>query len=546
MQVIGSLTGDRWVQARLPSSRLELSGTESFDPTCCMATSEADPDAPNVSHRTRAQRAIRQGGSKMIEVPHPAATLRPAQNHASQSANSSKIVQSPRGASQVRMHLGEVAHERRQPGCLPNGDAVVEARAQVPWSAEGRDGAQPDHASLPRLDEEVLGHRLVAAADVEWDVHPAPRGDVGGSGVEAAAVFDGLVDQLAFLDGAPLHLLYAALPLDPLHHEAHDLDVEGRRRVPDVARGRVHRVVEDAGAERRRSTEEVAADDDDGDAGVADVLRRASEEDADVVADPIHGLAGEIRARVDDEGHPPAESGRQLRQPVQLHAVHRLVGTHIHIPAPGCDVALDQLREAPVVRRRLIHHMHVAVFGGLRASALRPIAADDIGRDLGAVRTQVQRHGRELPVATAVHKEHLVAGGDLHHAPERVPRVVEDAGELRRAMGHRHRREPLAREAASDLRLHSSGQGRRSWAEVREVFRVVQRGLQATQQRRMLQMLRAVAGERCRRLRQRASLIGALELHILADAEGPADHDLAWASALATSADMSNLGGGHA
>mmetsp|Transcript_115956 Transcript_115956/g.334847 ORF Transcript_115956/g.334847 Transcript_115956/m.334847 type:complete len:505 (-) Transcript_115956:2-1516(-) len=462
----------------------------------------------------------------MIEVPHPAATLRPAQNHASQSANSSKIVQSPRGASQVRMHLGEVAHERRQPGCLPNGDAVVEARAQVPWSAEGRDGAQPDHASLPRLDEEVLGHRLVAAADVEWDVHPAPRGDVGGSGVEAAALLDGLVDQLALLDGAALHLLYAALPLDPAHHKPHDLNVEGCGGVPDVARGRVHRVVEDAGAEGRGAAEEIGADDHDRDARVADVLRRASEEQADVIPDPIHGLAGEVRARVHDERHPATVRARKPREPVQLHAVHRLVRADIEVLAAGGDVALGQLGEALVVRARLVHHMDLAILLGLGARALRPSSGDGIGRDVGTARAEVQRHGGELPVPAAVHEEHLVVGGDAHHPPEGVPRVVKNAKELRRAMGHRHGRQPAAREAARDLRFHVGGQRRGARAEVGEVRRVGERWLQAAEQRRVLQAVGALAGLRGRRLRRRLGIIiGAAVLRILVDMVGCARND---------------------
>mmetsp|Transcript_97746 Transcript_97746/g.273557 ORF Transcript_97746/g.273557 Transcript_97746/m.273557 type:complete len:233 (+) Transcript_97746:788-1486(+) len=205
---------------------------------------------------------------------------------------------------------------------------------------------------------------------------------------------------------------------------------------------------------------------------------------------------------------------------MQLHTVHGLVRADPNELAPLRDVVLGQLREARVVRRGLVDHLHVAILLGLGASSLGPSPADNIGGCLRAVRAQVQRNRRELSMASAVHEEDLVVGRDGHDAPQRQAGLPQDVGELRRAMRHRHGRQAARREPAGDLRLHRGGQRRRPGAEVREVRGVHDWWVEASHQRRMLgRRHRCVVGKGRRRagLRWRISVGQCLPLRVIPD-----------------------------
>ena len=216
----------------------------------------------------------------------------------------------------------ERLHEGDEGVGLLDGDTGVEGGAQPLAHAEGRLGAEADHVALVRGDEEGLRRRDVAVEHAEGRVHVAALGSVADwCRIEAVAGLDGIVKGTRLARRAPLHLLEAALALDPAQHLAGRVDVKRRRSVPHRTAFHIDPPAQHARAAglRRARREQVAPNDDDREARVANVLGCTCKGRAD--SRPVDTLRADVARHVDHQRHVVVK-GREL---VELVAVDRLV-----------------------------------------------------------------------------------------------------------------------------------------------------------------------------------------------------------------------------
>eukprot|EP00534_Pseudo-nitzschia_fraudulenta_P002741 CAMPEP_0201128862 /NCGR_PEP_ID=MMETSP0850-20130426/35066_1 /ASSEMBLY_ACC=CAM_ASM_000622 /TAXON_ID=183588 /ORGANISM="Pseudo-nitzschia fraudulenta, Strain WWA7" /LENGTH=209 /DNA_ID=CAMNT_0047398179 /DNA_START=428 /DNA_END=1053 /DNA_ORIENTATION=+ len=197
---------------------------------------------------------------------------------------------------------------------------------ETPWYKLARryrdraKGVFVNKPTIPRFQASIKNLFVTASSpprNVEGHVHAAPDPRLPGEpgGIKAVRGLDNVVDQLALRDRSFFHFLESSFPGDPVHHDAHDVYVEGGDGVPDVPGTDVRGVVEEPGAPGVRQVQEIVADHDDGHTGMADVFRRAGKDDTDVRFAPGDGLRTKIRTGVDD----PRDL--QFRQTVEIDAI---------------------------------------------------------------------------------------------------------------------------------------------------------------------------------------------------------------------------------
>ena len=111
------------------------------------------------------------------------------------------------------MKLFELLHAGYEGLHVVDGDGVVAAGTEAAHAAVTLDA---DHAALGGEGHEVSLEVFILVVHHEADVHAAAVLLVGHGGTEELVALDLAVEQVGLLDGATLHLLDAALSLDPL------------------------------------------------------------------------------------------------------------------------------------------------------------------------------------------------------------------------------------------------------------------------------------------------------------------------------------------
>ncbi len=282
-------------------------------------------------------------------------------------------------------------------------------------------------------------------------------------GVEARRI-DAVVEHFRLGDVLLFHGCQAALLLEPLEHQASDVDAIGRRRV-------VHRVVVGVGLVvehglRRGNAlaDQVVANDDDGQPGRTDVLLRAGVDQA-VLAD-IDGLRQDVRRHVAHQRHVPG-----VRRPVEFDAADGLVAGVMHVGG--------FLVELPVLLRRRIGEFAVLAAGddidlaeglGRLDGLLRPLAGMHVV-GTGLAGQQVHRDHLELQRGAALQEQHLVVGGNCQQFAQIGFRLGVDAHVFLAAMAHFHHRLAAAvpvEQFVGGLLENDLGQCRGSCAEIED------------------------------------------------------------------------------
>lgn len=326
----------------------------------------------------------------------------------------------------------------------------------------------PFSCSSPRAFAPARKSSLrVSSARKKRHVHPRTRRRLDLVQIEAARI-DRVVEQLRLLDVAGLDRLEPALPLQPLEHEARDVDrVGGRRVVQRVVRGD-SLPFECGRADRQCAIEKILADDHDRHAGHPDVLLRAAEQHA--VFRDVHRARQDVRRHVGDERH-VAEIGNLER----LDAVDRLVRAQMHVGGIVRQLPLGVRRRTREAVGRLAGRgqMRRAVLLRFVERLLRPRAGHDEVGGL-ACAEQVHRHDCILRNAAALQEQDPMARRHVEQLTQVGQRGLVDRHELLAAMAHLHHAHAAAvpvEHFVGSLPQHFFGQRRGAGGEIKDAHR---------------------------------------------------------------------------
>ena len=249
--------------------------------------------------------------------------------------------------------------------------------------------------------------------------------------VEVLAV-EVVIQQGRALRRALLHRLDAAHLLDPLEHEAEDVDaVRGGRVVHGFLVRHGLPVQHDRVLLQRVTPQQVLAHDDDRHARRAHVLLRARVDDA--VLGHVHRPRQDVGRHIRHQRH----ARRGLGVVLVFGAVDGVVRADVEVIRVRTDVQL-------ALRR---HMVEVGLLGGERnvdvaeldrflICVVRKVAGDGVIRLAGL--HQVHRDGRELGRRAALQEQDLVVLRDGEHAAQRRLGLLDDAVIYLGAVTHLH------------------------------------------------------------------------------------------------------------
>ena len=262
----------------------------------------------------------------------------------------------------------------------------------------------------------------------EGDIHPGTRRRVHWVGVEGGAV-DGLVEQfgLALVDDR--HGVQATHVLEPFEDQARQVPgIGGRCVVHGLVIG-VDLVVEHGRGAGDGLAEQVVSNDDDGQAGGADVLLGSGIDDSE---------AGDLDGAREDGGGHVRDQGlvADLRDIGELHTLDGLVGGVVDIVRVRTELELILGRgsaEAALlgVGRDVDRAVALGLFDGL----LGPGAGVEVVRPCAAAQ-QVHRHHGELGRGPALEEQDLVVVRDLQELAQVGLGLGGDGHELLAPVAH--------------------------------------------------------------------------------------------------------------
>jgi hypothetical protein len=224
-----------------------------------------------------------------------------------------------RGVSAVAP--GEVAEEIAEGVDGRLGDGVVEGSAD--GGGEGAVALEAVEAGVLGLEEE--GGEEVGVMEVEDDVHDGAVVGVGAGQVEAGGSVEGVVEGagLGLVDG--VHGGEAAdVVVEPAEDEEGDVDGEDGGCVVDAAGLGMAAVVEHGGEVGRGGLEEIVTDEDEGDAGGAEVFLGVGVDEGE--AGGVDRGGEEVGGHVAEAGDVVAAGGM-----VELDALDGFVGDVVEV-----------------------------------------------------------------------------------------------------------------------------------------------------------------------------------------------------------------------
>ena len=279
--------------------------------------------------------------------------------------------------------------------------------------------------ALGKGDEGLL---LVLSGQAEADIHAAAGGGCRGGAVEAGVV-DEVVECFRLLDVARLDGIQAALLDHPVSDQAVDVDREGGRGVEEALAVDVGGVAQHGGDVFAHALGQVLAEDDQGQAGRADVLLGAGEDEAELAH--IDLAAEDVGGHIGHQGHIAG-----LGEVEVLGAVDGVVGADaevcpILVDLPVLDALDLVVVDGGAVEDHLLgQSLDVQLLDGLVGPDAGVGVADGLAGNL-----QVHGHHGELEGGTALEEEHLVVLGNVQQLPEIRLRRLDDLVEGRRTVG---------------------------------------------------------------------------------------------------------------
>ena len=286
-----------------------------------------------------------------------------------------------------------------------------------------------DHAALGGEGHEVSLEILVLVVHHEADVHAAAVLLVGHGGTEELVALDLAVEQVGLLDGATLHLLDAALSLDPLEVLQSAVDGHCGRCVEHRAVLHVGAVVEHRGDGAAHLAQTFVLDDDEGHTGHGEVLLSAAVDHG--ILRHVHGTGEDVARHVGDQGHGRVDVLEDLGAVDGVVAGDvEVVGVSRNGPSLG-DVGVSGVGAGS-------HLDGLAEVLGLGHSLLGPYAGVQIG---SLLLEEVVGHHAELQRGTAAEEDHTVTLGDVEQLLEQGYCFVHYGLEVLGTMAHFHQRE---------------------------------------------------------------------------------------------------------
>ena len=285
------------------------------------------------------------------------------------------------------------------------------------------------HARRRGLLGELRVQLVIAGA--EGDVHVAAGSLFRNRLVEVLAV-EVVIQQGGTLLRALLHGPYAAHLLDPLEHEAEDVDaVCGGRVVHGFLVGHGLPVQHDRIFFQRVAAQQILTHDHDRNTRGAHVLLRARVDHA--VFGNVHRLRQDVGRHIRHQRH----ADRRLGVVLVLGAVDGVVGADVEVIRVRTDIQLSLRRHA--VEIALLGgegNVDVAELDGFLVGIIGEVAGDCIVRLAGL--HQVHRDGRELRRCAALQEQDLVILRNGEHAAHGRLGLLDDAVVYLGAVTHLH------------------------------------------------------------------------------------------------------------
>src|SRR5579862_4777141 len=331
----------------------------------------------------------------------------------------------------------EFAHETDQRLDRGRLDGIVERNAHA---ADGTVAGRAGEARSSSLFAEFFfgafvgvccGGLAVGAGHTKDHVHLRTRIFLHRAVVKAVAGVYGVVEQLCFGVISLLDSGQAAVRLDPFHHQADDVDREGRRRV-------IKRLFLDVGAVLKNGWQifvgalgQILAYDDDGGAGRAEIFLCAGENQTEL--SDVQRARGDVRRHISDEWN-----FTSVRKRVVLRAFDGVVGTEIDVGSIGAQRDFLLARNASV--------FHGFSVGG---DAMRD-AFFELGEGFGGPGSRVQNvhwlarqaqihwYQGELSAAATLQKDYGVIIGNRQMLAQAGFGGGVDAFKFGRTMAHFH------------------------------------------------------------------------------------------------------------
>ena len=319
---------------------------------------------------------------------------------------------------------------------------------------------QTDESGLLGFGEEFLFQFFIR--QVEGDIHPRTGRWDGVPFVKAVAGINRVVDQRCLRFVARSYCRQAALLLDPVQHQSHQVDAECRRRV-------VQRIIfgKCAVFQHRRQLgigggQERFLNDHQRDPGRAEVFLRAGVNHAEFA--DVDRPRQDVARHIGNQRH---VTGFGKFTP--LRAKNRVVRGQVHVGGVRLQPQVRQGRNA-------------AEFSGFRAGRFVGLAqllrfiqrflGPGAGRHIGGLlarRQEVQRNHRKLEAGAALQEQYVIVLGDRHQFAQQGDGLVVHRLILLAAMAHLHdghARAPEVEQLALRLLQHGQRQRRRSCVEV--------------------------------------------------------------------------------
>lgn len=299
--------------------------------------------------------------------------------------------------------LLESRHEGDQGLDTLDGHGVVEGCTA---STDRSVTLQVDQVGCGGLSEELV-LKIIVAADSEGDIDARAVSGLHVVHVVALRAVDIVVEEGGPLGSLGLHGRDSALLEHVGEIEAAHIDRPAGWRVVERVGGLGEGLpVAQQGSVAAMAGDQVVSNDDEGESGGADVLLRASVDNA--VLRPVDWLRAEVAGHVADEGL--ASGHLVVSELVELEALDGLVVTVVEELGLSVDIPVGWLGNRCVSVGRVVSDLvSDAVLLRLFDGALRPSARSQVVRSLLlSIAEQVVADGRELERCTTLEHEDSV------------------------------------------------------------------------------------------------------------------------------------------